>query len=1281
MASLGRRLWKWSAGLFAALTILSALLVGAFRIAVDQLPEYRTPIEQWASRVLGLPVEIGGMDARFGLGGPEILLRDASILSADGSSELLQADTARVSLDVSELILSWQIKGDLFTVDGAQLDIRRDNSGEIFILGIPVSDIKPRGEALLADIRLSDGRVVFRDEMDGGVTWVFQDAEVDLSGSNRELRLDVSLTPPDELAQKVTGWASGTVNEAGLYSAWRMFAWFDGLQFSKLPRVPGLQALPDLAGRADMRVWLDVDGGELVRVSTEAEARGVALAGAMTSAEGAGYELIEGRVDWDRADDGWRLQASDLLVRRAGRDWRNPLVAVISRQGENGSAVLEVTADRIRLQDVLPMVPLLPDPEVRDPLLALNPRGDLQDLVLVVETLPGETPERRIELDVLVDQLGLDPWEKVPGLNGLSGRVRSDPRGGRLEFDAQDVSLVFPDLFRESLALDRFGGLIVWSKGSDGLTIIGDELRAANADLDLESGFRLRLPGGDAVGSIDLEARMRDVNLGSASRYLPVAIMSPKVVGWLDRGLSGGNAPWVKVQIHGPLRGFPYRNDEGVFQVEFDVEDMVLDYATGWPELRALQAAMRFENEGYSADLRSGQAGDLTIADVEVSLPDLRAGQLSIRGPASGGFYQLQQFLLSSPIAPSLGEGFAELRVDQGNATAAVDLLLPLRDLAAREIRVDVDLSDGVLGYGQIPHRLHDVTGSLLFEDFRISADDISASLFDQPVSIDIRPMDDGSTRAYARGAMTGPSLLNPVGMPLADHLDGISDWQAYVHFPGTQPDGEFYIHLDSELQGMAIDLPAPLFKSAADRMPLAIDFRFPQAGITEWEVNVAEQMSAVMRFAVDDGAMQIQGANLQIGGSTASAPVRPGLVIGGETDQLSVDDWLSVDYGPDQEGGPEQILTAVDLTVTDLRLMGQHVSNAELSLQQDTAAWQADISSETISGSAIIPFDLYGDEPVVLELERLAIDDEEIDGGDDRLDPKLVPSATISIGDFSMESVRLGRMSGEIQHLPDGFSTEGLRLEGDSFIIELAGSSLQSALRDESRFTLQFNSDDVGGALKFMGFASGIDAEKGEFTADIGWTGGLPPSILAVATGEASINLDQGSLEEVEPGSGRVFGLLSVQALPQRLLLDFRDVFQKGLYFEKFRGKFAISDGKAYSDNMVLKGRAADIGIVGTVDLVDRTYDQVAVVSAEVGNTLPVVGAIAAGPAIGAGLFVLKEIFKDSLSGIIRAQYSITGPWDDPVVERLTGAPSGTAAGSNPDADSASDSGSREQP
>ena len=1254
MASFARRLWKWSAGLFAALTILSALLIGAFRIAVDQLPEYRTPIEQWASRVLGLPVEIGGMDARFGLGGPEVLLRDASILSADGTAILLKAVTARVSLDVSALIFAWQIKGDLFTVDGAELDILRDSSGEVFILGIPISEIKPRGDALLADIRLRSGRMVFRDEMDDGMTWVFQDAEVDLSGSNSELRLDVSLTPPGELARKVTGWASATVNDVGKYSTWRMSAWFDELQFSKLPQVPGLQALPHLAGNADMRVWLDIERGEPQRLSAEAAIRGLALAGAMTATDGAGYELIDGRIDWDRADTGWSLQASDILVRRAGREWRNPLITVVSGKDEAGNATWQVSADRVRLQDVLPMVPLLSDAKLRDALLALNPRGDLNELVLVVDTTGGDAPQRRIELDVLLDELGIDPWEKVPGISGLSGRLRSDPRGGRLELDAEDVSLVFPRLFRDALGLSRLGGLVVWSQGSDGLTVIGDELSAVNADLDLEFGFRLRLPDVDEVGVIDLEARMRDVDLGNVSRYLPVAIMSPKVVGWLDRALISGNAPWVKAQIHGPLRGFPYRNDEGQFQVEFDVEDLVLDYASGWPRLDAVQAAMRFENEGYSANLRSGRTGDLTIAEVDVSLPDLREGQLTIRGPARGGFYQLQQFLLNSPVAPSLGEGFAELKVDQGTATADVDLLLPLRDLAARKVEVDVDLSDGVLGYGKIPHRLRGVEGLLQVRGSRVSAEGISATLFGEAVSIDITPLEDGVTRAYARGAITGSSLVDPVAMPLASYLHGKSDWQAYVHFPGPQSGGEFYIHLDSELQGIAIDLPAPVFKPADARLPLSIDFRFPQAGVTEWSMNVPEQLSAVLRFDLGGEAMQIQGATLQMGGANAPAPSKPGLVIGGEVNELSVDDWLSVDFGPGDEGRPEQVLTAVDLAVTDLFLIGQHVSDAGIALQQDNDVWMAGIASETMAGSATIPFDLYGDRPIALDLERLIIDDEEADSGEGNLDPRLVPAAIVNIADFSMESIRLGRMQGEIQHLPDGFSTENLRLDGDGFVITLAGSSLLSDVRDESRYTLQFDSDNVGRALEFMGFARGVDAEKGKFTANLSWGGRLPKSILAVAKGEANINLEQGSLEEVEPGSGRVFGLLSIQALPQRLLLDFRDVYQKGLFFEKFQGTFSISDGQAYSDNLVLKGRAADIGIVGTVNLVDRTYDQVAVVSAEVGNTLPVVGAIAAGPAIGAGLFVLKEIFKDSLSGMIRAQYSITGPWENPVVERV---------------------------
>lgn len=1252
MASLARRLWKWFAGLFAALAILSALIIGAFRVAADQLPEYRTPIERWASRMLGLPVEIGGMDARLGLDGPEILLRNAAIFSADGTI-LLQADTASLSLDVSELLFAWKVKGDRFTVEGAQLDVRRDASGEIFILGVPVSSIKPRGQALLAEISLRAGRVVFDDEIEGA-SWVFRDVDLDLSGDDQELRLDLSLQRPGELAKRITGWMVATVSESGSYSDWRISVWLEELRFQALRRLAASKALPDVTGVADMRLWLDLRGAEPVRVSAEATVRGLALAGAMTAPDGAGYQSIEGRVDWDRLDEGWQLQASNLSVRRADREWRNAEIEIRSGPVESGSRRTAVSAERIRLQDLMPVVPLLPEGAVRNALLALNPRGDLEQLSLSLDTVPGDPADRQLEIDVVLDEVAVDPWEKLPGVSGLTGRVRSDRRGGRLELDSGDTTLEFPRLFRAPLALTRLDGLVVWSRGSDGLTVIGDELDAASTDLDLRVGFRLRLPGEGDPGIIDLEARMNQVDLAGASRYLPAGVMSPRVVGWLDRALVGGTARNVEASIHGPLQGFPYRNDEGLFRVTYEVEDMALDYATGWAPGESVQATMRFENEGLSATLHSGRMAGLSVADVEVSLPDLPAGQLSIRGPARGEFRDLQRYLLDSPIAPRLGEGFARMRVEGGGTEARVDLLLPLKNLPATRVSADIDIADGRLGYGYIPYTLTAVNGTLAMRGPRFSGQGISAELFGEPVLIDVEPRDDGSTRAHARGTIAADSLVEPVGVPLASYLRGASEWQAFLHFPSRRPDDRFFIRLDSQLEGLAMGLPAPLDKAARDQLPLSIDFRFPDARSTEWDVVLADRLAATLRFNLLDQGMEFDGATVQAGSRESPTPARPGLVIGGYLGLLSVDDWLQVEYGEDEGPGPETILTSIDLFVTDLRVLDQHFSDASVRLTQHDGAWRAAIDCPSASGVVTIPFELYGSDPVIVDMQRLAIDDEEVDGGDGSLDPKLVPAASISIVDFSLESTRLGSVDGSIERLPDGFRTDELRMRGDGFELVLAGSSQLSEQTDQSRFTLTAESGDVGSALAFMGFASGIDAEKGRFEADLSWSGGMPASIFAVAEGTAKIDIEQGSLTDVEPGTGRVFGLLSIQALPRRLVLDFRDIFQKGFFFERFRGDFRIGGGEAYSDNLVLKGRAADIGIVGTVDLVDRSYDQIAVVSAEVGNTLPVVGAIAGGPAVGAGLFVLKELFKDSLSGIIRAQYTITGPWDDPQVERV---------------------------
>jgi uncharacterized protein YhdP len=322
---------------------------------------------------------------------------------------------------------------------------------------------------------------------------------------------------------------------------------------------------------------------------------------------------------------------------------------------------------------------------------------------------------------------------------------------------------------------------------------------------------------------------------------------------------------------------------------------------------------------------------------------------------------------------------------------------------------------------------------------------------------------------------------------------------------------------------------------------------------------------------------------------------------------------------------------------------------------------WQVTAESETLSGSVQVPFDLAGGAPLVADLERLALDDAPEDGaGGEATDPNDVPAIRGTIDSFSIEGLNLGRVEVSIDKIVGGIEITRFVASGAAYTIEADGRSILSPLEDETNIRVIAESTGVGDTLEFMGFNRSVDAESGRLEVDLHWTGGLPASVFAVAEGTASMEIKQGSLIEVKPGAGRVFGLLSVQALPRRLTLDFRDVFKKGFFFDKLQGDFTVAGGEAFTENLVFRSPAADIGMVGSIDLLGRSYDQTAVVSAEVGNTLPIVGTIAAGPIIGAGLFVLKEILKEPLSDIAAVQYQITGPWENPTVERVAASTAG---------------------
>jgi uncharacterized protein YhdP len=165
-------------------------------------------------------------------------------------------------------------------------------------------------------------------------------------------------------------------------------------------------------------------------------------------------------------------------------------------------------------------------------------------------------------------------------------------------------------------------------------------------------------------------------------------------------------------------------------------------------------------------------------------------------------------------------------------------------------------------------------------------------------------------------------------------------------------------------------------------------------------------------------------------------------------------------------------------------------------------------------------------------------------------------------------------------------------------------------------------------------------------------WSGGPRGDFLDVLDGNVQVRFEDGQLEEVEPGAGRIFGLMSFLALPRRLSLDFSDVFNKGFGFDSIAGTFRLEDGTAYTCDLSLEGPAADIGIVGRASLTAREYEQVAVVSAEVGATLPIVGAVVGGPPGAAAMLIFSQIFKKPLQEMSQVYYGIEGSWDDPTID-----------------------------
>ncbi|MDZ4263601.1 MAG: AsmA-like C-terminal region-containing protein, partial [Pseudomonadota bacterium] len=347
--------------------------------------------------------------------------------------------------------------------------------------------------------------------------------------------------------------------------------------------------------------------------------------------------------------------------------------------------------------------------------------------------------------------------------------------------------------------------------------------------------------------------------------------------------------------------------------------------------------------------------------------------------------------------------------------------------------------------------------------------------------------------------------------------------------------------------------------------------------------------------------------------------------------------------------------------------VFGQPLHQVKLQAQHTTNAWRAQIESNELAGKIVLPDDW--DYPLQMELTRLYIStaesgDKKAAAGaspstpdksaDKPVDPRELPPLQIKSADTRLGKAALGRMELLTTRRLNGMSIDSLNLDSATANIKLRGGWLQGVdAKQHSYINGTLDIHDLGDLLSGFGYVETVKGGKGSSNVDLKWSGAIIDPAVARLEGMVDFDLEGGRLLEVDPGAGRLFGLLSVQALPRRLTLDFSDLFGKGLAFDYMRGRFDFKDGNAVTDNFVLDGPSAQVELQGRVGLVARDYDQQLKVIPHFTSSLPLAGAVVGGVVVGAAVLLVEKLLKSNIDRATGINYRVTGSWDNPVMAR----------------------------
>ena len=1263
-----RRLLSVVAYAAAGIVILLAILLGMFRLFLPRLPEYQEDIKGWANAAIGLEVEFTDMNARWRLTGPELNFFSAELSLPDTNEPFIRAGEVTVGVGLLRLLVDRTLVVDRVLVSDTTLSFERTNENQLLVQGLPTDELAaflPQSSAAGDVVFVGEDIEVHYRDPSAEATLGFDVALVEATRRDQRLSVEASLDLDEGFGSRLDIALDQRGAAADDDIVWDLFLEGRSLGLARWATLLPPGVAPATAGTGDLSLWLQWSGGGVAKATANLLVEGMTVAEAD---RGAPVE-IEGRVEYSRFGNGILLSADNFRLRTVDGDWpRSSFQLRLDRDDANAELrAVEAQASYLKVTDLGYFSAWWPA-QARELLARYRPTGAVRELKIDLADLG--TDDVSYDVSGLLEDAGIGAADALPGVRNFTGSVRANDSGGRIDSISKNLLVQLPRYVSETIGFDDANGTLIWRRSGDSLTVLSDRLELRNADLDSQSSVQVTIAGEGEPPIVDLESTWRVADIAAAKRFLPQPVISPPLYRWLNSALVAGRLVDGRTRLQGPLDKFPFDGGEGEFRIAATLENAVMRYADSWPAARirtmdVVLDGMRLYTERNSAV----SAGNVT-EDARVEIADLRDPVLTIDAFSTGSLETIRQFVLRSPIVTLFGDQLERTSVG-GDASFNLLLSYPIKVREDYDFSTRIQVSGGTLALDGFAPPLSELYGIVSISREELTSESLFGRFLDEPVTLalsrDVTAEGGYNVVADVAGQASVTGLVSGLNAPLSDVMTGSGNYTAHVRFPqaGATDSLPLKIDINSDLQGFALNLPAPLSKPADDTLPLELTIEFPESGVITSSAVMGDAVGWVGEFRRAQERWDFDRGMLSLGGATAERATLRGLHVVGHVEELRVDEWLSQTAG---EAGAVRVgdrIRAINLSVDDLRAYGQHYSDHRLTVDRGGNRWFVHAEGDKLNGDITIPYDFSGQEPVTVDMQTMVLPGPATDESPalptspDGLDPRRMPPVSVKVAEFGIGERRLGAIDAEFIRVPEGLRAESVIARDESF--EIAGSAgwvVEDGVSGvpHSYVKAKLESNDVEKTMDRLSYDAGIEAGDMQLDVDVRWPGAPRRDFLNDLEGSLSVRLGSGQLNEIEPGAGRVFGLMSVVALPRRLSLDFRDVFDKGFGFDEIRGTFEIDRGEASTCDLSLSGPAAEIVIIGSADIANSEYNQTALVSANVGNTLPLVATVVAGPQVGAALLIFSQIFKKPLQEVGQAYYGIDGSFEEPLVERVDG-------------------------